>query len=74
MVKPKEREVHIMPLESKKKTYISQKDAAGRLMVSTGTIRKLIKENQLEAYRFGSQIRIVAESLDAYIEKQKMKP
>ena len=63
-----------MTLAPKNKTYISQKDAASRLMVSTGTIRKLIKENEVEAYRFGNQIRIVADSLDAYIEKQKIRP
>ena len=61
-----------MTLAPKNRTYISQKDAARRLMISTGTIRKLIKENKLEAYRFGNQIRIVADSLESYIEKQKI--
>ena len=61
-----------MLLKPKKRTYISQKDAANRLMVSTGTVRKLIKENKIEAYRFGHQIRIVEESLEQYIAHQKI--
>ena len=63
-----------MTLAPDNQTYISQKDAARRLMVSTGTVRRLIKENELEAYRFGNQIRIVEDSLNLYIDKQKIKP
>ena len=55
-----------------KQVYITQKDAAERLAVSTGTVRRLVKENKLEAYRFGNQIRIVRSSLDAYIMQQKI--
>ena len=37
-------------------------------------VRRLIKENKIKAYRFGNQIRIVADSLDAYIDRQKIRP
>ena len=52
--------------------YLTPIEAADRLAISTGTIRRLVKENKLEAYRFGNQIRIAAESLDSYIERQKI--
>lgn len=61
-----------MTLAPMNKRYISQKDAAERLLVSTGTVRNLIKDNKLEAYRFGNQIRIVADSLEQYIAQQKI--
>lgn len=61
-----------MGLEAKANTYISPKEAAARLSVSTGTIRRLIKDNKLEAYRFGNQIRIVSESVARYIDRQKI--
>ena len=61
-------------MESKAKNivYISPKEAAIRLCVSTGTIRRLIKDNKLEAYRFGNQIRILAESVNQYINNHKI--
>lgn len=61
-----------MGLEAKANTYISPKEAAARLSVSTGTIRRLIKSSELEAYRFGNQIRIVSESVTRYIDRQKI--
>lgn len=61
-----------MGLEAKANTYISSKEAAARLSVSTGTICRLIKSSELEAYRFGNQIRIVSESVTRYIDRQKI--
>jgi excisionase family DNA binding protein len=51
--------------------YISPKEAAERLAVSTGTIRRLIKGGELAAYRFGKQIRITVQSLDEYANRKK---
>lgn len=61
-----------MTLAPKNNTYISQKDAALILMISTGTVRRLIADGKLTAYRFGNQIRIVEDSLNDYINKQKI--
>ena len=52
--------------------YISPKEAAERLAVSTGTIRRLIKGGELAAYRFGKQIHITVQSLDEYVGRQKI--
>ncbi len=43
--------------------YLSIKQAAGEITISTGTVRRLIKRGEIEAYRFGNQIRIVPEKL-----------
>ena len=51
--------------------YISPKEAAERLAVSTGTIRRLIKGGELAAYRFGKPIRITVQSLDEYANRKK---
>lgn len=53
--------------------YLSIKQAAGELTISTGTVRRLIKRGEIEAYRFGNQIRIVPKSLEQYIRRQKIK-
>jgi excisionase family DNA binding protein len=37
------------------------------LVVSPQTVRKLIKEKQLKAFRVGSQLRIKKEELDRYM-------
>ena len=52
--------------------YISPKEAAERLAVSTGTVRRLMKGGDLAAYRFGKQIRITVQSLEEYINRQKI--
>ncbi len=61
-----------MALKVENNIYISPKEAAARLSVSTGTIRRLVKCSELEAYRFGSQIRIVSDSVSRYIDRQKI--
>lgn len=53
--------------------YLSVKQAACELTVSTGTVRRLVKTGEIEAYRFGNQIRILPKSLEQYIRRQKIK-
>ena len=53
--------------------YLSIKQAAGELTISTGTVRRLIQRGEIEAYRFGNQIRIVPKSLEQYIRGQKIR-
>lgn len=40
------------------------------LQVSEQTVRKLIKDKQLKAFRVGSQIRVRKEDLDRYMSGQ----
>lgn len=61
-----------MNLIPENNVYLTPKEAACKLAVSTGTVRRLIKCGRLEAYRFGNQIRIVSASLEQYIIKQKI--
>ncbi|MFD5179473.1 excisionase family DNA-binding protein [Nocardia sp. NPDC058379] len=45
--------------------YVSIKFAAERAGVSTDTIRRMIADGALPAYRFRGQIRIALEDIDA---------
>ncbi|RDI59020.1 excisionase family DNA-binding protein [Nocardia pseudobrasiliensis] len=44
--------------------YVSIKQAAARAGVSTDTIRRMIGDGSLPAYRFRGQIRIALEDID----------
>ncbi|WP_216903381.1 excisionase family DNA-binding protein [Nocardia alni] len=44
--------------------YLSIKSAAARASVSTDTIRRMIADGALPAYRFRGQVRIAAEDVD----------
>jgi excisionase family DNA binding protein len=44
--------------------YVSIKSVADRASVSTDTIRRMIADGQLRAYRFRGQIRIAIEDID----------
>lgn len=48
------------------------KEAADMLMLSTGTVRRLITRGDLVAYKFGKKIRITKDSLQSYIANQKI--
>lgn len=61
-----------MDIKSVTNEYLSPKEAAERLAVSTGTIGRLIKGWELAAYRFGKQICITVQSLDEYVGRQKI--
>ncbi len=54
------------------KYYVSMKEAADMLMLSTGTVRRLITRGDLVAYKFGKKIRITKDSLQSYIANQKI--
>ncbi|MFI6173718.1 excisionase family DNA-binding protein [Nocardia sp. NPDC051052] len=44
--------------------YVSIKSAAERASVSTDTIRRMIADGNLPAYRFRGQVRIAIEDID----------
>ncbi len=62
-----------MELQNSKIYYLTLKEAADLLMVSPVTVSRLIKNGQLEAYRFGRQFRISKEALEQYIKQQRIK-
>jgi excisionase family DNA binding protein len=47
--------------------YITLDDAAERLRVSPDTVRRLIADGRMIAYKFGRSLRISLSSLEAYI-------
>ncbi len=59
-------------MKDKKKPYLTLREAADMLMLSTATVSRLIKSGLLEAYRFGGQFRIPPEALKQYINSQKV--
>ena len=59
-------------MKDKKESYLTLKETADIMMLSTVTVSRLIKSGQLEAYRFGNQFRITRRSLKQYIDSQKV--
>ncbi len=59
-------------MKDKKESYLTLREAADMLMLSTATVSRLIKSGKLEAYRFGGQFRITPQSLKQYIDRQKV--
>jgi excisionase family DNA binding protein len=48
--------------------------AAQQLGVSVKTIRRLVQEKELPAYRIGRQLRFKPEELDAFLEENRTIP
>jgi excisionase family DNA binding protein len=56
------------------RTHLSVEDAAGRLSVSPGLVRKLIRTGHLEAVRVGRCVRIPVASLEVYLARERIRP
>lgn len=52
---------------------LTVRDAAKRLDVAESTIRRWIRDGELEAYKFGG-LRTTEEALHRFIESRKVKP
>jgi excisionase family DNA binding protein len=50
---------------------LSVDDVAELLNVSTKTVRRWLQDGRLSCHRFGRQIRISAEALDAFIRQNR---
>lgn len=59
-------------MNDKQEPYLTLREAADMLMLSTATVSRLIKSGLIEAYRFGGQFRIQPEALKQYINSQKV--
>ena len=51
----------------RQKDIFTVREAADYLTVSTKTVYKLIRQNELDAAKFGNQYKITADSLSKYI-------
>jgi excisionase family DNA binding protein len=49
-------------------------EVRARLRVSDSTIRRLIRDGKIRAYRIGRQLKFKPEELDAYIESALVRP
>jgi len=50
------------------KTFLTLNQAADVLSISTATMRRLIIQQQIPAYKFGKQFRVESEALEHYIQ------
>jgi excisionase family DNA binding protein len=53
---------------------LTLEDVAERLNVSVMTVRRMIDRGDLDAFKVGSQLRVKESDLDAYLERQRIRP
>ncbi len=54
--------------------WMSTREAAGELGITTRTLYRLIDSGQLPAYKFGRVIRLKADEVDAFVERSRIAP
>lgn len=54
--------------------WLSTKEAARRLGLTTRTVYRLIDEGQIPAYKFGRVIRLQANEVDRFIDTARIQP
>ena len=54
--------------------WLSTREAAGELGITTRTLYRLIDSGQVPAYKFGRVIRLKAEEVDAFVERSRIAP
>lgn len=54
--------------------WLSTKEAARRLGLTTRTVYRLIDEGQIPAYKFGRVIRLQADEVDRFIDTARIQP
>ena len=55
-------------------TWLSSREAAGQLGITTRTLYRLIDGGQIPAYKFGRVIRLQESEVDAFIESARIEP
>ena len=55
-------------------TWLSTREAARRLGITTRTLYRLIDNGQIPAYKFGRVIRLQEKEVDAFIEQARIEP
>lgn len=54
--------------------WLSTKEAAGRLGITTRTLYRLIDEGQIPAYKFGRVIRLQENEVNTFIDGSRIAP
>lgn len=54
--------------------WLSTKEAAGRLGITTRTLYRLIDEGSIPAYRIGRVLRLQATDIDAFVDASRVEP
>ena len=54
--------------------WLSTREAAARLGITTRTLYRMIDSGQLPAYKFGRVIRLKEHELDAFVEASRIVP
>jgi excisionase family DNA binding protein len=55
-------------------TWLSTREAARRLGITTRTLYRLIDSGQVPAYKFGRVIRLQEPEVDAFIDQARIEP
>jgi excisionase family DNA binding protein len=55
-------------------TWLSTREAARRLGITTRTLYRLIDSGQIPAYKFGRVIRLQEPEVDAFIDQARIEP
>ena len=55
-------------------SWLSTREAAGQLGITTRTLYRLIDSGQLPAYKFGRVIRLKESEVEAFIEAARIMP
>jgi excisionase family DNA binding protein len=61
-------------LMTEERIMLDIEEARTRLDLSDSTVRRLVKEGKLRAYRIGRRLKFRPEDLDAYVEAQVYQP
>lgn len=59
---------------SEQTRWLSTKDAAERLGITSRTLYRLIDEGQIDAYQMGRVLRIMEKDVDLFLEGARVKP
>ena len=55
-------------------SWLSTREAAAQLGITTRTLYRMIDSGQLPAYKFGRVIRLKEDELDAFVEASRIVP
>ncbi|GGI05603.1 helix-turn-helix domain-containing protein [Egicoccus halophilus] len=55
-------------------TWLSTREAARQLGITTRTLYRLIDSGQVPAYKFGRVIRLKEAEVDAFVEQARIRP
>jgi excisionase family DNA binding protein len=56
------------------RTMLDIEEVRDRLDLSDSTVRRLVREGKLRAYRIGRRLKFKPEDIDAYVERQVIAP